>query len=86
MIQVDHVDRVDGGTCIGIRGQQNTPGTREEVHRLLEEFDAVHLRHPVVRQQQRHHITAQLQFTKCFQPLIARLGPDDAIVLAVGVA
>ena len=58
VVQIDHVDGVDGGARVGIRGEQDTPGGREEVHRLLEEFDAVHLRHPVVRQQQRHHITA----------------------------
>ena len=86
VVQVDHVDGVDGGTRIGICGQQNAPGGREEVHRLLEELDAVHLRHPIVRQEQRHHVAAQLQFPKRLQSLIARLGPDDPVVPSVGAA
>ena len=84
VVQVDHVDGVDGGTCIGVGGQEYTPSGREEVHGLLQEIDAVHLRHPVIRQQQRHHIAAQLQFPKRLQSLVARLGPDDPIVLSVG--
>ena len=86
VVQVDHVDGVDGGTCIGVGGQQDAPSGREEVHRLLQEIDAVHLRHPVIRQQQRYHVTAQFQFPKCLQSLIARLGPDDPIVPPVGAA
>ena len=86
VVQIDHVDGVDGGTRVGIGRQQNTPGRREEVHRLLEEVDPVHLRHPVVRQEQRHHVAAQLQFLERLQSLIARLGPDDPVVLSVGPA
>ena len=60
MVQVHHVDGVDGRAGVGVRGQQRPPGARVHVHGLLEELDAVHLWHPVVGQDHRDEVAAQL--------------------------
>ena len=58
MIEVDDVDRVDGGMGVGVGGQQHAAGQRVDVHGLLEELDAAHLRHPVVGEEHRHGVAA----------------------------
>ena len=57
---------------VGVRGEQHPPRAREEVHRLLEELDAVHLRHPVVGEQHRHLVAAQLHLAQRVQRLLRR--------------
>jgi hypothetical protein len=54
VVDVDDVDRADRGVGVGVRGEQGSAGAREDVHRLLEELDAGHARHPVVGEQRRH--------------------------------
>jgi hypothetical protein len=56
---------------------------REQVHRAFEEVDAVHLRHPVVGQQDRDPPAAQLDLPQRLQPFLARRRPDDLVLLAV---
>jgi len=68
VVQVHHVDRVDRGTGVGVRGQQDPPGARVDVHGLLEEFDAVHLRHAVVREHHGDQVAAQLHLAQRVQP------------------
>src|SRR3712207_7286958 len=35
-VDIDDVDRLDGGVGVRVRGQQRAAGPREQVHRLLE--------------------------------------------------
>ena len=86
MVEVDDVDGVDRGVGVGVGGQQHPLGQREEVHRLLEELDAAHLRHPVVGDEHRHGVAAQLQFLERVERVGARFGTDDAVPLAVVAA
>ena len=60
VVEVDHVDGVDRGPGVGVRGEQDPPRPRVDVHRPLEELDPVHLGHPVVGQDRRHQVAAQL--------------------------
>src|SRR5262249_672612 len=64
IVEIHHVDRVDGGTGVGVGGQQRPPRPGIDVHRLLEELDPVHLRHPVVGQEHRDRFTAQLHLAQ----------------------
>ena len=62
MVEVDDVDRVDGGVGVGVGGQQDPTCRRVQVHGLFEELDAGHLRHPVVGNQHRDGFAPQLEF------------------------
>ena len=62
VIEVDDVDRVDGGVGVGVRGEQHPSRGRIEVHRLLEELDTAHLRHPVVGDEHRDRFAPQPEF------------------------
>ena len=86
VVEVDHVDRVDRGAGVGVRGEQHPARPGVDVHRLLEELDPVHLRHPVVGQQDRDQVAAQLHLPQRVQRLRARLGPHDAVMVAVAPA
>ncbi len=86
MVQVDDVDRVDRGVGVGVGRQQNSTGHRVDVHRLFEELDAAHLRHPVVGDEHCHGFAAQLQFVDRFQRVEPGFGADDPIPLAVVAA
>ena len=83
VIEVDDVDRLDGGVGVRIRGEQRPPRVREQIHRLLEELEAGHLRHAMVREQHRDRIATQLQLAQRLQRLGARLRPYHAVDLAV---
>jgi hypothetical protein len=83
VVQVDHVDGVDGGAGVGVGGEQHAAGPGVDVHRVLEELDAVHVRHPVVGQDHGDLVAAQLQFAQRFQGRFPGLGPDDAVLAAV---
>ena len=67
MVEVDDVDGLDRGVGVGVRGQQHPAGERVDVHRLFEELDAAHLRHPVVGDEHRHRVAAELEFVQRFQ-------------------
>ncbi len=83
MVEVDDVDGVDGGVGVGVCRQQHPARQREEVHRLLEELDPAHLRHPVVGDEHRDGVAAQLEFLERVESVCAGLGPHDAVPLAV---
>jgi hypothetical protein len=86
VVEVDHVDRLDGGVGVGVGGQQGPPGVGEQVHGLLEELQPAHLGHAVVGQEHRHQVAAELDLGQRLQRLGARLGPDDPVVLPVALA
>src|SRR3954469_19301013 len=83
VVDVDEVDCLDRRLGVGVGGEQRPPGPGEEVHRLLEELDAVHLRHPVVGEQHGHRVAAQLELAQRVQPLAGRRRPQHPEVLAV---
>jgi hypothetical protein len=86
VVEVDHVDRLDGRVGVGIGGQQGSPGVREQVHGLLQELKAAHLRHAIVGQQHRHRVAAEPDLPQRLQRLVPRLGPHDPEVLPVALA
>ena len=86
VVEVDDVDRVDGGVGVGVGGQQHAPRHRIQIHRPLEEFDAAHLRHPVVRDQHRDRLATQFEFLKRLQRVGTGFRADDAVLLAVMAA
>jgi len=81
VVEVDDVDRPDGR--VGVRGEQDAPRQREQVHRVFEELDAGHRGHPVVGEDHGHLLAAQLDLAQCFQRRRARLGPHDPMPLPV---
>ena len=86
MIEVDDVDRVDRGVGVRVRGQQHAPGHRIEVHGLFEELDAAHLRHPVVGDEHRHGLAAELEFVQRLEGVRPGFGAHDPVMLAVMAA
>ena len=52
MVDVALVDRRDGGVRIGVGRQQNALGAGEDLGGLGQKADAVHLRHPLVGEQE----------------------------------
>ncbi len=66
VVEVDDVDRVDRGVGVGVGRQQHPAGERVDVHRLFEELDAAHLRHPVVGDEHRDGVAAQLELVAAF--------------------
>jgi len=83
VVEVHDVDRVDGGTGVGVGGQQRPPRARVDVHGPLEELDAVHLRHAVVGQDHSDLLPAQLHLAQRIQGRLARLRAHDAVPFAV---
>jgi hypothetical protein len=83
MVEVDDVDGVDRGVGVGVGGQKDSPRQRKQVHGLLEEFDAAHLGHPVVGDEDRHGLTPQLEFLERRQRVGAGFCAHDAVTLAV---
>src|SRR6266567_4601202 len=83
VVEVDHVDGVDRGSGVGVGGEQHPPRPRVDVHRPLEELDPVHLGHPVVGQDHRHQVPAQLHLPQRIKRRRARLGPHDPVPFAV---
>ena len=86
MIEVDDVDGVDRGMGVGVGGQQHAAGQRVDVHRLFEELDTAHTGHPVVGDEHRHRVAAQLEFVEGLEGVRPGFGPDNAITLAVMAA
>ena len=86
VVQIDDVDRVDRGVGVGVGGQQHPARGRVDVHRLFQELDPVHLRHPVVGEQHRDVIAAELHLLQRVERVGAGLGADDPVVLAVATA
>ena len=86
VVEVDDVDGVDRGVGVGVCGQQHAAGQREEVHRLFEELDAAHLRHPVVGDEHRDGVAAQLEFLERVQRVGPDFGAHDPVPLAVVAA
>src|SRR5690606_5008903 len=86
VVDVDDVDRLDRRVGVGVGGQQGAPRVREQVHRLLQEGDAVHLRHAVVGEDGRDGVPAQLDLAQGFERVRPGGGAHDAVVLAVTTA
>ena len=83
VVEVNDVDRVDRGARVGVGGQQYPAGVGVDVHRPLEELDAGQPGHPVVGQDDRHLVAAQLHLPQGVQGLLAGLGADDPVPFAV---
>ena len=71
VVQVHDVDRVDRGAVVRVRGQQHPPGVGVDVHRPLKEIDAGQAGHPVVRDDDRDLVAAQLHLLERVQGLLA---------------
>ena len=83
MVEVDHVDRVDGRAGVGVGGEQHPARRRVQVHRPLQELDPVHPRHPVVGHDHGHLVAAQLHLAQRVERGVAGLGAHDPVLLAV---
>jgi hypothetical protein len=83
VVEVHHVDRLDRGLGVGVGGEQHAAGVWIQVHGLLQELHAVHLRHAVVGEERRDVVAPQSQVTDALDSLGRGVGPDDAIGLAV---
>jgi hypothetical protein len=58
VVKADVVDRLDGHLGVGVRREQQELRARRIGTRLLEHLDTGHLRHPLVRGDQRHRLVA----------------------------
>jgi hypothetical protein len=83
VVDVHQVDRLDGCIGVGVGGEQDPPGRGKDVHGLLKELDAIHLRHPVVRHDHRDLLAAELELTQRFECLRPALATDDPVLRAV---
>ena len=83
MVEIDNVDRVDRGVAVGVGGQQYPPRRRVQVHRLFEEFDARHLRHPVVGDEGCDRFATQFELLEGVQGVVTGFRAHDPVLLAV---
>ncbi len=80
------VDGVDRRFRIGVRGQDHPSGQRIESPCRLQQFDAGHLRHPLIGDQQRRLVSRRSQFAQSLQCLLAGRSTQDLIVGGVVAA
>ena len=83
VVELNVVDRADGGVGVGVSGQQGSLCFGIEFPGLLKGFDAVHLRHAVVDQQQGHSLVALLQPAQQIERGRPGIRPQDAVALVV---
>ena len=76
VVDVDDVDGPDRGVGVGVGGEQRAAGARGDVHRLLEELDAVHAGHPVVGEDGGGGLAAQRQLLEGVERVRPGLGAD----------
>ena len=80
MIDIHNVDRCDCRIRVGVRGEQRTARPGHQVHRCLEEVDAVHPRHPIVGEDGSDLVAAEDHFSDEIQPIRAVVGAQYAVV------
>ena len=56
---------------------------RENSHRLLQEFDSIHVRHALVGKQQSHAVIAHFQLLQQIESALWRVAADNAVFGAV---
>ena len=83
VIEPDVVDRPDGSLGISVGREQDTFSGREKRDGLAEEFDAGHLRHALIHEEQRNGIIAELQLAQGIERGRAGIGAQNAVVFAV---
>ncbi len=83
VVEVDDVDRVDGGAGVRVRGEQDPARAGVDVQGLFQEFDAVHLGHAVIGHDHGHQVAPQLQLPQGIEGALTGLGAHDAVGLAV---
>ena len=76
IIDAGLVDGADGRVGVGIRGQQRTFSFREDVHCLLQKNYAVHVRHALIGEEQRHTVVAQFQLLEQRERRFGGIAPD----------
>ncbi len=68
---------------IRVGNQQDPFGRRVQVSRLFQQLRAVHLRHLLIGQQERHWLVVQAHLLQLIQRLPPRIGFDDAKAFAI---
>ena len=86
VVQVDDVDRVDGGVGVGVCGQQHPAGQGIDIHGFFQELDAAHAGHPVVGDEHRDGVAAQLELVDRLERVRAGFGTHDPVPLTVVAA
>ena len=82
-MNVDFVNRVDGGAGVGIGRQQGALGVGINFSGFVQKPNAIHLRHALIGQQQRDRVVADPEFAQDSQPRITGVGAQHPIFLAV---
>ena len=82
VVELQLVDRGDRDFRIGVSGQQDALGFWKDRAGLLEELQAGHLRHALIREEQGRGLVALLQLSQEFQGRRARGSFHDPIFLA----
>jgi hypothetical protein len=80
------IDRVDRRAGVRVGGEQHPAGPRVDIHGVLKELDAVHVRHPVVGQDEGDQVAAKLHLAQGVEGGRAGLGPDDPVPVAIPAA
>ena len=86
VVHVGLIDGGDGRVGVGVRREQDPTSLGIQVAGLLEELDARHPWHPLIRHQQTDLLVSQLQLLECIQGRRARLRSPDAVLLTVLLA
>jgi hypothetical protein len=82
-VEADVVYRPDGRFCIRVGGEQHQLGIGDQPARLVEELDARHPRHALIRDDQRNRTTPHRELLERVEGLLPRRGADDPVVGAV---
>jgi len=83
VVQADVVDRLDRDVRVSVRREQQVFRARRMGARLPEHFDARHLRHPLVSNDQRHRLVTQGHPGQHRQRLRPRSGAHNLVAGAV---
>ncbi len=86
VVKSHFVDRADGSVLVGIRGQQDPAGVREDLGRFGQELDSSHARHALVHHEEGHCLVSPSHLPQLLQGRFAALRGDDLVVAAVLVA
>ena len=83
VIEPDLVDRLDRHVGVGIGGEEEELRVRDDRSSAFEEIDASHLRHAMIRQDQRNRDVASAELLERSQGLGPRYRTDDPVPLRV---
>ncbi len=83
VVELDLVNGPDGRVGIGVGREQDALRLGVRAHGPRQELDAVHLRHAVIHQKQRHRLMTLVEPFEQIEGGLTRAGGEHAVVFSV---